>query len=79
MRLVKLDRARRTARVESAAPLEAEVMTAVEEVIARRYGPAITTTYAVDPTLIGGMRLRIGSDVYDNSIKGALATLDSAW
>ena len=79
VRLVKLDRARRSARIESASPLDADVKAAVEAVVARRYGRAVTTTFAVDPTLIGGMRLTIGSDVYDGSIKAALAALNSGW
>jgi F-type H+-transporting ATPase subunit delta len=79
VRLVKLDRARRSARIESASQLDADVKAAVEAVVARRYGRTVTTTFAVDPTLIGGLRLTIGSDVYDGSIKAALAALDSGW
>jgi F-type H+-transporting ATPase subunit delta len=77
LRLVKLDRTRQAAWVESAAPLEADVRTAVEEGLTRRYGPAITTTFVVDPALIGGMRVRVGSDVYDGSVRGGLDALEA--
>jgi F-type H+-transporting ATPase subunit delta len=77
LRLVKLDTAKRTARVESAAPLAPEVRTAVEEGLTQKYGRAMTTTFVVDPTLIGGMRLTVGSDVYDGSVRGGLAVLES--
>ena len=50
---------------------------AVEEWLARRYGRAMATTYVVDPTLIAGMRLKVGSDVYDGSVKGGLAALEA--
>jgi len=75
--LLRLDRALHAAQVASAAPLEADTRTAVEEGLTRRYGHAITTTFVVDPTLIAGMRLQIGSDVYDGSVKGGLAALEA--
>jgi F-type H+-transporting ATPase subunit delta len=77
LRLLKVDRARQTAQVESAAPLDADLRAAVEGVLARKYSPAITTIFVVDPTLIGGMRVRVGSDVYDGSVRGGLEALEA--
>ena len=77
LRLLRLDAARRTARVESAAPLAPEVRAAVEEGLERKYGRALTSTFVVDPGLIGGMRLTVGSDVYDGSVRAGLAALES--
>jgi len=77
LRLLKLDRARQAAQVESAAPLDADVRDAVEEGLLRRYGPMIKTTFVVDPTLIGGMRVKVGSDVYDGSVRGGLEALEA--
>ena len=77
LRLVRLDRARHAAQVASAAPLDADTRAAVEEGLTHRYGPAITTTFVVDPTLVAGMRLKVGSDVYDGSVKGGLAALEA--
>jgi len=37
----------------------------------------MATTFVVDPTLIAGMRLKVGSDVYDGSVKGGLAALEA--
>ena len=76
LRLLRLDRALHAAQVASAVPLDAETRAAVEEGLARRYGPAIATTFLVDPTLIAGMRLKVASDVYDGSVKGGLAALE---
>jgi len=42
-----------------------------------RYGTRVETVFAVDPTLIGGMRVRVGGDVYDGSIQGRLAAIDT--
>ena len=75
LRLLKLDRARHAARVESAGPLAPDVRATVEDGLARKYGTGITTTFVVDPTLIGGMRVQVGSDVYDGSVRGGLDAL----
>ena len=75
-RLVRLDRARHSADVDSAAPLPADVRAAIEAAI-RTLGPEMTTTFAENPALIGGVRVKVGSDVYDGSIQGHLAAIES--
>ena len=78
-RLVKLDLARRTATVESAAPLPPDLQAAIEAGLTRRYGPELTTAFAQRPELIGGMRIQVGSDVYDSSVRAALAALEKSF
>lgn len=75
-RLVKLDLARHTAEVESATPLRAELPTIVQADLERLYGPGITTSFVTNPALIGGMRIKVASDVYDGSVKARLAALE---
>jgi F-type H+-transporting ATPase subunit delta len=75
-RLVKLDLARHTATVESAAPLPADLQAAIEAGLTRRYGPGLSTACAHRPALIGGMRIQVGSDVYDGSVRAGLAALE---
>jgi F-type H+-transporting ATPase subunit delta len=77
--LVKLDLAGRTATVESAAPLPPDLQAAVEAGLTRRYGPGLATAFVDRPELIGGMRIQVGSDVYDNSVRGALAALEKSF
>jgi F-type H+-transporting ATPase subunit delta len=74
-RLVKLDLERRTARVESAIPLPPDLQTGVQTALARKYGRGLDISFAQNPALIGGMRIKIGSDVYDGSVQGRLAAL----
>jgi F-type H+-transporting ATPase subunit delta len=74
-RLVQLDVARRTATVESAAPLSPELRDGLQASLARRYGPGVTTAFRDRPSLIGGMRVQVGSDVYDGSVEARLAAL----
>jgi F-type H+-transporting ATPase subunit delta len=78
-RLVKLDLARRTATVESAAPLPPDLQAAIEAGLTHRYGLGLTTAFAQRPELIGGMRIQVGSDVYDSSVRAALAALEKSF
>jgi len=76
-RLVRLYQAERTAVVASATPLDPAVRAELERGLAGIYGRTVQTTFVVDPALIGGVRLQIGSDVYDGSIRAGLAALES--
>jgi F-type H+-transporting ATPase subunit delta len=78
-RLVSLDRDRHRAVVESAAPLPSALRASVEEGVARAYGPGVSTSFAENPELIGGMRVKVGSDVYDGSVRRALLALEDAF
>lgn len=78
-RLVKLETARYAARISSAVPLTADLQTKIEAGLAKRYGPKVTTAFVHDPTLIGGVRVQVGSDVYDRSIKAGLAALEKSF
>ena len=77
LRLLRLEEEKWSARVESAAPLEPAERASLEEALARRYGRVVETAFAVEPALIGGLRLTVGSDVYDGSIRGRLDALEN--
>jgi F-type H+-transporting ATPase subunit delta len=76
-RLVRLDCDRRTALVASALPLPADVRDDVSAHLARAYGPTIRVTFEVDPALLAGVSIRVGSEVYDGSVRARLAALES--
>ncbi len=78
-RLVKLDSARHTAEVESAMPLPEDLRASVQAGLARVYGPGISPSFAHNPGLIGGMRIKVGSDVYDGSVRARLAELEKGF
>jgi F-type H+-transporting ATPase subunit delta len=78
-RMVKLEQLRHTAKVESAVPLSPDLQANVEASLIRLYGSGISTSFAESPALIGGMRIRVGSDVYDGSIKAGLAALEKSF
>jgi F-type H+-transporting ATPase subunit delta len=74
-RLVKIECERHTAAVESAVPLPFDLQARVRAGIEGLYGSGLTTLFTHDPTLIGGMRIQVGNDVYDSSIRSGLAAL----
>jgi F-type H+-transporting ATPase subunit delta len=76
LRLMKLETAQHTAEVESAVPLPADLRASIQAGLVRVYGPGISASFAHNPRLIGGMRIKVGSDVYDGSVRARLAALE---
>jgi F-type H+-transporting ATPase subunit delta len=74
-RLVKLDLERRAARIESATPLDAAAEGALRANLARKYGAGLNIAISQNPALLGGLRIKVGSDVYDSSIQARLDAL----
>ena len=74
-RLVKLDEASRSARVESAVALGQAQQQDVRNSLKRLKGGDVTVAFATNPSLIGGMRVKIGDDVYDGSVRTRLTAL----
>lgn len=74
-RLVKLDEASRSARVESAVPLGRAQQEDIRNSLNRLKGGDVTVAFATNPGLIGGMRVKIGDDVYDGSVRTRLTAL----
>jgi len=75
LRLVKLDCAQHTATVESATLLPADLQGIVQTELAHRYGLGLIAAFVQRPELIGGMRIQVGCDVYDGSVRAGLEAL----
>jgi F-type H+-transporting ATPase subunit delta len=75
-RLVRLRREAHSAKVESASPLSRDVQTQIESELARMYGRGLLMSYASNAKLLGGVRITVGSDVYDGSVQGRLTALE---
>jgi F-type H+-transporting ATPase subunit delta len=76
---VSLDQLRHTAKVESAVPLSPDLQANVQAGLVRTYGAELKTSFVENSALIGGIRIRVGSDVYDGSIKAGLAALENSF
>jgi len=75
LRLLKLEYERHAAKIESAVPLPTDLQARIQMGLQNTYGPGLTALFTQNPALIGGTRIKIGSDVYDNSVRSVLATL----
>jgi F-type H+-transporting ATPase subunit delta len=77
-KLLELSIEERSVRVESAAPL-ADQGAGVIASLEQRYGPASQTSYKQNPALLGGLRIRRGSNIWDGSLVNRLARLQQAF
>lgn len=67
-----------TAEVTSAHPLDADQVTALKQSLRQRIGREVSVDLSVDPSLLGGLVVRIGSQMIDSSIKTRLNSLAHA-
>jgi F-type H+-transporting ATPase subunit delta len=75
-RLVRLEVEKRHARIESADELSPEVHSMIVSSLQRKYGSDLSTEFVVTPELLGGMRIHVGSDVWDGSVRNRLQRLE---
>jgi len=73
-RLTKLEVARHHAIVDSADELSEAQRKEISSNLVKKFGP-ITTEFRHSPALIGGLRVKLGSNVWDGSIQSRLETL----
>lgn len=77
-RLVKLEEKRHHAAVESATELSPDERQSISKSLNERHKSTLTTEFNVTPGLIGGLRVQIGDDVWDGSVKNRLDRLRAA-
>jgi F-type H+-transporting ATPase subunit delta len=78
-RLVKLEQDRRAAKVESAVALTPEQQSGVASNLQRMYGNGLNLSFQVNPALVGGLRVKVGSDVFDGSVAARLQELEESF
>lgn len=78
-RLTRLELDRRRVTVESAVELDGPSRQRVVEGLENQYGGGLVVNYQITPDLLGGLRIRVGNDVFDGSVKGRLDRLANAF
>ncbi len=78
-RLIQIEIEAHTVRIENSVPTSDALMAELKASLTRRYGPGLEFEFHVDPSLIGGLRIQIGSDVYDGTVKSRLTALESSF
>ncbi len=76
--LAAAERGEMTAEVTSAHPLSADQIKAIAAKLKARVGRDVAINAKIDPAILGGLTVKIGSTLIDNSIRTRLNTLASA-
>lgn len=63
------------AEITTARPLDEAEKDQLAGALAARTGRQVRMNFALDPSLIGGVTARVGSTIYDGSVRGQLARL----
>jgi len=74
-RLLRIEVEKRRARIEIASEVDRETSSRLVANLKKKYGGDLTTEFVVNPQLLGGMRIRVGSDVWDGSVRNRLERL----
>jgi F-type H+-transporting ATPase subunit delta len=74
-RLIANEVDRQRALVESASALAPATQTELQASLSKKYGRQLTLDFSVNPELLGGIRVKVGSDVWDGSVKARLEGL----
>ncbi len=76
--LAAAERGETSADVTSAAPLSKPQLKALADALKRKIGRTVTLIEHVDPTLIGGLVVKVGSQMIDSSLKAKLSAMKIA-
>ena len=74
-RLIRLEVEKRTATIETASELSQETGAEIAANLIQKYGVGLDSMFVVNPELLGGMRIRVGNDVWDSSVLNRLQRL----
>ncbi len=77
-RLVANEVDRQRAIVESATELTTSVQSELQSSLSKKYARPLSLEFHVNPSLLGGIRVKVGSDVWDGSVKARLAALSAS-
>ena len=77
-RLLRLELEAAQAKVESAVEIDEVTKKSLEKDLRSKYGKELEVEYSINEELIGGMRVRVGSDVWDSTVKSRLDRLSLA-
>ena len=75
LRLIRLETEKHHAIIESAAALDPATAKTVVGDLKAKYGVDLSTEFKINPILLGGLRIKIGSDVWDGSVRNRLTRL----
>ncbi|HZS19072.1 MAG TPA: F0F1 ATP synthase subunit delta [Candidatus Udaeobacter sp.] len=75
-RLLRFELDKRRARIETATEVDSTTSSQLVANLKKKYGNDLTAEFIVNPQLLGGMRVRVGSDVWDGTVRSRLEQLE---
>lgn len=78
-RLIRIEAERRRVVVESAEELDQASRDRIVSGIAVKYGVGLSFEFRTNPALLGGLKIRVGDDVFDGTVQGRLDRLANAF
>ena len=77
-RLIATEVAKGVATVEHSGPVSDTTLATIASSLSQRYSRPVTTTAKANPSLLAGLRVRVGDDVYEASVSSQLAALSAS-
>jgi F-type H+-transporting ATPase subunit delta len=74
-RLVATEVARNQAVIEHAGDVSPQTLQGIASALSRKYNRPVSAVARANPGLLAGLRVRVGDDVYENSVSGQLSQL----
>ena len=78
-RLIRIELDRRKVLIESAVEMDEPTRQRVVAGLTEKYGADLEVRYQTTPSLLGGLRIRVGDDVFDGSVQGRIDRFASAF
>jgi len=77
-RAIATEFAKSRAIVEHAGPISDSTLKLIEGAMTKKYARPVTASAQPNPKLFAGLRVRVGSDLYESTVSGQLANLSNA-
>jgi F-type H+-transporting ATPase subunit delta len=74
-RLLRLEVEKRHATIETASEVDPTIRSEIVSNLKSKYGDDLAAEFHIDRQLLGGMRIRVGNDVWDGSVRNRLERL----
>jgi F-type H+-transporting ATPase subunit delta len=75
-RLLRFELEKRRAKIETASEVDSTARSELIANLKKKYGGDLTTEFVINPQVLGGMRIRVGSDVWDGTVRNRLERLE---
>jgi F-type H+-transporting ATPase subunit delta len=76
-RLVRLEAEKSHAVIQTATKFDKKSADVMEKNLRKKFGEDLTCEFQIHPELISGVRIKIGSTVWENSVRGRLDGLEA--